>query len=147
MDMTPRTGAMSSLLNMSSFIRSSQWYKNRSIHTFTKLVYSHSVKHTETDTETQLHKVHTTMTNTNTSEAGSESCRHTQNTHITSAVWSLSENKPILKSAASCVFKQVMKSSSGSSSSQIDLNIYLWVLEPDELWLHKQIRCHSLQTC
>lgn len=33
-----------------------------------------------------------------------------------------------------------------SSSSQTALNIYLWVLEPDELWLHKQISCHSLQT-
>lgn len=41
-----------------------------------------------------------------------------------------------------CVFKQVMK----SSSKRADLNIYLWVLEPEELWLHKQISCHFLQT-
>lgn len=71
--------------------------------------------------------------------------------YICCDVW---EKKAIFKSTAWVFFLfsfvpffffliQVVKS---SSSSQTALNIYLWVLEPDELWLHKQISCHSLQT-
>lgn len=40
-------------------------------------------------------------------------------------------------SVTSCVFRV---------SGQTALNSYLWVWEPDELRLHKQISCHSLET-
>lgn len=72
--------------------------------------------------------------------------------HIASAV-TFERRKPFLKVLLGVFFLfsfvlffffliRVVK----SSSSQTALNIYLWVLEPDELWLHKQISCHSLQT-
>ena len=94
--------------------------------------YTRTYKYVQQNTPTDAHR----QTHKHTSRV-KEGEEYIKKEHYIWCVMTVRTNQ-FLKSASfsMCMFV----------SSQTDLNIWLEVLEPNELWLPKQISCHFLQT-